>query len=262
MNKLPARAGWDWLRGGFALIRKQPGLLTTVLMTNLFVSLLLSFLPLVGPLMAGVILPSLNMALMQACSLIEQGQRATPAVLLAGFRKPQVVNLCKLGLVYLAISVLLQVALSLSVSEAFLEQFGKQVDPKALPPSYQADMFALLAINLSVLASLLLLCFAAPLAHWQKMPALKATFYSVFAVLGAWRAFLGLLLSVFGLFIMAATVVALLAQGSSIGSVLLLWLTMMFALLLQCAIYTAYRQIFGYSEQTSPAATDAPVAEA
>ena len=252
MSKLPARAGREWLRGGFALIRKQPGLLTTVLMVNLFIPLLLGSVPLVGALLASIIVPSMTMALMQACALIEQGQRATPSVLLAGFHKPQVVRLCQLGLIYVVIPLLFQLALSLTVSEGFVEQLRKPIDPENLPPSFESDMFAMLLIYLTMMASVLFLCFAAPLAHWQKMSPFKAIFYSFFAVLGAWRAFLALLLSVFGLFIMAATVVALLAQGSSIGSVLLLWLTMMFALLVQCAIYTAYRQIFGYAELGKP----------
>jgi hypothetical protein len=47
------------------------------------------------------------MAFMQACLMIENGERVTPAVLLTGFRKPVLAALCKIGLVYLAVSLVL-----------------------------------------------------------------------------------------------------------------------------------------------------------
>jgi homoserine kinase type II len=249
MTHLPARTGWEWIGRSFELFRKQPGMLTTILMLNFFASVLIGVVPFIGPLLASVLIPSLSMAIMQACTLIEQGQRATPAVLLTGFRKPQVVNLCKLGLVYLGISVALSIALEVSVSDDFMKQFSRPVDPATRPQFAQSDMLAVLCIYLSLLAALLALCFAAPLAHWQKMAPLKACFYSFFAVLGAARAFIILLLSLFGIFVTVMALLGVLFGGNDIGRVLILWTTMMMVLLLQCAIYAGYRQIFGYTEQ-------------
>ena len=59
-------------------------------------------IPLLGQFAAMVLIPSFSMAFMQACLMIEHGQRVTPVVLLTGFRKPAVITLCKIGLAYLA----------------------------------------------------------------------------------------------------------------------------------------------------------------
>ena len=45
MSALPARTGWDWLKQGVSLFRKQPAALTTLLFANILVSLFLSFVP-------------------------------------------------------------------------------------------------------------------------------------------------------------------------------------------------------------------------
>ena len=54
-----------------------------------------------------VLIPSLSMATMQACALIAQNQRVSLSVLATGFRKPAVIALCKLGLIYMVVSLLL-----------------------------------------------------------------------------------------------------------------------------------------------------------
>jgi hypothetical protein len=254
MNKLPARTGWAWLKQGAALFRKQPAGLTTLLFANIVISIAFSAVPVLGPLLAVVLIPSFTMAFMQACLLIDNGQRVTPGVLLTGFRKPAVGALCKLGLVYLAVSVALAVLAHFAIDEAFWEQFsGPQVDPKKVTVQ-ASDVLAMLGIFLLDLATLISLAFAAPLTYWEKMGPAKATFYSFFAVVKSARVFSVLLLAWFGLFFSMCVVVAMILGPVHIARVVIMWLIFLFMLLLQCAIYVGYRQIFGTpAPQATPA---------
>jgi hypothetical protein len=245
MNKLPAGTGWAWLKQGAALFRKQPAGLTTLLFANILISIALSALPVLGPLLAVILIPSLSMAFMQACLMIDNGERVTPRVMLTGFRKPAVVALCKLGVVYLAVSVVLALLASVMVNDTFwLQLAGKQVDPKKMAVD-ASDMLGMLGLFLIDMAALISLAFAAPLMYWEKMGPGKATFYSFFAVVRSARVFGVMLLAWFSMFFPVCCVVALVVSKTDLAYVIMLWLIFLFVLLLQCAIYAGYRQIFG-----------------
>ncbi|GAB3426522.1 BPSS1780 family membrane protein [Massilia solisilvae] len=245
MSKLPASTGWAWLKQGAALFRKQPGGLTTLMFANILISIAFSAVPVVGPILAVVLIPSLSMAFMQACLMIDNGQRVTPGVLLTGFRKPAVVTLCKLGLVYLAVSLLLALLARFAIDQSFWEQITvQQPDPKKLAVDV-SDVLAMFLIFVLDLAALISLAFAAPLTYWEKMGPGKATFYSFFAVVKSARVFSVLLLAWFGLFFSVCMLVALVVGPVHIAQVIIMWLIFLFVLLLQCAIYVGYRQIFG-----------------
>jgi hypothetical protein len=242
MSAIPAKAGWAWLKQGMGLVRKQPAALTTLLFANVIFSFVIGAIPILGQIAAVVLIPSFSMAFMQACLLIEHGQRVTPVVLLTGFRKPAVVNLCKIGLAYLAVTALLTLIAYLMIGEAFWRQAASPNVPAVIDRS---DMLGVLMIAVLEIGTVIALCFASPLAFWQQMPPGKAIFYSFFAVVRSARVFLVMLAAWFAIF-MAATVVLLMVFGNaSMGRVVITWLGFLFILLLQCAMYAGYRQIFG-----------------
>jgi len=246
MTKIPAHTGWLWLKEGVGLFRKQPAALTTLLFANILIMAMLGMVPIVGMLLA-VLIPSLTIAYMQACLMIDNGQRVTPAVLMTGFRQPALARLCKVGLIYLAVSVILTLLLHLTVDPADLPQIAPQADPKAVqrvPMSFGSSlaMLFLFALNASVLISL---SFAAPLTYWQEMGPGKAAFYSFFAVLKNARVFIALLMSWFGIMLGVWFVLLLILGNGKASLVAMLWTAFLFMLLLQCALYVGYRHIFG-----------------
>ena len=251
MNNMPAITGWNWLKEGTGLFRKQPAALTTLLFANILINLLIGSVPLLGTLLALVLIPSFSLAFMKACLVIENGERVTPAILMTGFRKPVLAQLCKIGLIYLGISVLLTLLARVVVDFELIRQVLQPADPKNVPqvaPWEFVKMFALSALNAAVLIAL---SFAAPLVYWQKMTPGKAIFYSFFAVLKSARVFLVLLTSWFGILLACFIVVILITNGSMFGRVLVMWLVFLFILLLQCAMYAGYRHIFGKPVEAS-----------
>lgn len=245
MNNMPAITGWNWLKQGTGLFRKQPAALTTLLFANILFSLLISAVPLLGKMVAVVLIPSFSMAFMKACLMIENGERVTPAVLLTGFRKPVFTALCKIGLIYLGASLLLTLLTSVAIDPSFWQQVSQPVDPAAPPQVHVSDLLAMLGIFILDVAVLIALAFAAPLTYWQQMGPGKATFYSFFAVLKSARVFIVLLMTWFAIFFVVCFIVALVLGGSSLARVAIMWLIFLFVLLLQCAMYAGYRQIFG-----------------
>jgi hypothetical protein len=246
MNKLPALTGWTWLKQGAGLFRQQPAALTALLFANILISIAISAIPILGPLIVSVLIPSFSMAFMQACLMIENGQRVTPGVLLTGFRKPAFAALCKIGLVYLGIGVIQLILVQTTIDPEALQEMARQSradgQPVMLPASFMLSMFLTVALSL---AGMMAMCFAGPLTYWQKMPAGKAAFYSFFAVLRSARVFIVLLLAWFGIFFAITVLLSALLGGSNLMRVLLMWLMFLFVLLLQCAMYAAYREIFG-----------------
>jgi hypothetical protein len=249
MSAIPAKAGWSWLKQGMGLFRKQPGALTTLLFANVLFSLLIGAIPILGQIAAVVLIPSLSMAFMQACLLIENNQRVTPAVLLTGFRKPAVKNLCKIGLAYLAVTILLTLIAWLTIGEDFWKQ---AVTPGAAPVIAPSDLFGVLLIAVLEIATVIALCFASPLAFWQQMPPGKAIFYSFFAVVRSAHVFLVMLMAWFAIFMTSAMVLMMVFGVSSFGRIAITWLGFLFVLFLQCAMYVGYRQIFGVPEVAAP----------
>jgi hypothetical protein len=247
---LPARTGWDWFKAGFGLFRTQPGILMMFVFTNFMVSMLLSALPFIGPLLAVLLIPSFSMASFEACRQIDHARKVSFDVLLTGFRAPMVKQLCKLGVVYLVVSVLLTILMRVMIDRSFFEQFAG-ANPNQSVSLAGSDMLSLLLILALQAVVLLVLSFAAPLVYWQKMMPGKATFYSVFGVLGAKRAFFTMLITWAGCFMAIALLMTAVFGNGSGGRVIIVWLMLLFVLVLQCALYAAYRQIFGVPDDAS-----------
>lgn len=252
MSKLPARTGWEWLRQGAALFRKQPFGLTSLLFANFFISLVLASLGMVGQFVAVILIPSLSMAFMQACLMIENGQTVTLSVLATGFRKPAVASLCKLGVVYLIVSAVLSLLSGVLINDSFWQQLRDQnTVPQKLDISPR-DMLGMLTLFVIDLFALISLAFATPLVYWEKMGPGKATFYSFFAVVKSVRVFVVLLAAWFALFCVASFFITLVLGPLHIAQAVMYGMLFVFVLLLQCAIYVGYRQIFGKPIEPAP----------
>ena len=253
MNKLPARTGWNWLKQGMGLFRKQPAALTTLLFACILLAIGISAVPFVGPLIMVVLIPSFSMAFMQACLMIENGERVTPSVLMTGFRKPALASLSKVGVIYLGVFLVLTLVALVVTPDSVRQLPGNiKIDPKDKLPFSAGDVMTMFGLLILEMVSLLTLCFAAPLAYWKQMGPGKATFYSFFAVVRSARVFIVLLLSWFGIFTLITFLVANLFSQVMLAQVAMMWLMFLFVLFLQCAIYAGYRDIFGKPHGKEP----------
>jgi hypothetical protein len=251
MEKLPAMTGWLWVKQGFGLFRKQPGGLSTLFLGYMFCMLLVSVVPLLGQVLPVILVPVFSVAFLQACQHIEQGQRVFPNLLLSGFRKPAFPMLFALGVLYIGMAVLAIGASALADGGVFWQLMTGQIDGQSAAVK-ESDIGAaiLLAIALYVPAAMGF-CFAAPLIYWQNMSVGKAVFFSFFAVLRSFKAFVVFALTWFGISVLASQILLLVFGRSDLAMQVMVPLSVVLTVIMHCSFYASYRQIFGVPQGVS-----------
>mgnify|MGYP000739389029 CR=1 FL=1 len=102
-HTLPANAGWQWIVGGFAIYRRNPILLSMLVLAYWFTVLLLNVLPVIGAVAASLMIPGLSVGLMQASRNLESGQPIGNQTLYGGLRE-NTKTLVALGALYLVLT--------------------------------------------------------------------------------------------------------------------------------------------------------------
>ncbi|MYM65978.1 hypothetical protein GTP45_03885 [Pseudoduganella sp. FT55W] len=254
MEKLPARVGWHWVKQGFAVFRKQPGALMAILFSCMFVSLLSTILPVVGVLLPALLAPMFSIALLQGCADIDNGKRAMPNLLVAGFKSPMSKQLLLLGVVYVAVVGVAFLALQLLGADAIAqinENPGK-LDPKMVSGLQGAAFTA----SLIYMGGWMLTCLAAPLIYWQKMALGKALFFSVVTVVREIKAFAVMMVSLYALCQLMGVIPLLLFGSPQLAFAAIFSIILMLIVVMHCSLYAAYRQIFGPPQTAAPATVD------
>lgn len=258
MNKLPASTGLEWLKQGFALFRRNSGVLITLTFAQLLAGIVLASIPPLGIVGGIVLMPSFLIAILQACHLSDEGKPVTLGILATGFRKGVIGPMCKLGGVYLGLIILVMLAVVPFIDQAALQETMKTMaEHKAVPagtaPPPPVRMPLQVTLMLALIAIIMLLLWFAPaLAYWKRMPTFKAIFYSFFGVVGALLPILTMMLAGAGLGIAASTITGLVFGQTQFGVVIVLWLSVLLHLVMQCALFSAYKQIFGVPESEPP----------
>jgi len=252
MNKLPASAGWDWIRQGFDLFRKQPGGLFMIFLGNMLVMLLLGIIPMLGQLIAFVLMPVFTTNFMLACLQIERDKRITPMLLADGYRHPAIATLLGVGLLYLLAGAIILGASSLADDGVLLKLFTGRIQPDAKEVLESNAGSAMLICLLLSIPAMMTFWFAAPLVAFQRMSLGKTLFYSFFAVWRALKAFLLFLFSWFGITLLCTQLVFLIFGRSNLAISLMTPLYIVLTIILQCSLYASYRQIFGVPQEQPP----------
>jgi hypothetical protein len=259
MNKLPASAGWRWVKQGFALFRKQPAELSTLFIGYMFLMLALNLIPFIGAVLPLILVPVFAMAFMQACVHVEQGRRVYPNLLLTGFRSPAFRSLLLLGVLYLLAAVLAVAASSLVDGGVFWNVMNGKVALDAPEVRNSSMPLGMMFSALVYTPATMAFWYAAPLIAWKDMTLAKAVFYSFFAVKNAGKAFLLYGLAWFALGILLPTIVSTifaLVAGKTLAIFILMPLSIMLTVVMYCSFYPTYTEFFGRPYSTAPEATE------
>jgi hypothetical protein len=243
-------AGARWLLEGWGLFRAAPvGWLALVLAYWLLMTFV-SLIPFAGIAAASVLVPPFAVGFMAAARAAGHGGPVALSLLFDGFRhglRPQIA----LGMLYFACLALVLGATTLADGGTLARWMlsGQRPTEEVLQSD---DFLAALAIAAGLYTPVMMMYwFAPPLAAWHSSGALKALFFSFFACLMNWRAFLA-----YGAATALVTVVLpflalsamLLASG---GSLRLPVMGLVFPLLivllptLFASFYASYRDVFG-----------------
>lgn len=236
---LPARHGFLWLLAGFRLFRANPPLLAALTMGYLLVVVMVNLLPLIGPFLVPIALPSLILVLANGCRAIEQGRNPTLAILIDGIEARRS-ELLRLGGLHLlgSIAILL------------LSMLIEDDTASASTANEDQMLWFLLRLFLLALPIISAFWFSPLLTGWDNVPAMKAVFFSFVASWRNWRTFATYFLTTVALaialpgllLIMANALSQTLAQILSIPLKILLIFVM--APSLMASVYISYQDVF------------------
>jgi uncharacterized membrane protein len=179
---LGANDAWQWIVRGWQLFLKNPVVwvvLTLIYIVSLFV---LNMVPVVGALLAAVLTPVLIAGLLFGANELDQGRALAPAHLFQAFQdQPRLVQLALLGLVPLAVTLLQQALMAMSLPQALttlvglvlslagacallfglpLVMLGNKTAVEAVPASLRACLAQPLAVAVFLGLALLLIILA------------------------------------------------------------------------------------------------------
>ena len=252
MTIVPASQGWQWITRGLVLVGRAPLGWMVVSMSYWMVMGLVSRLPYVGLLVASLVTPALAVSFMAICRSIERGKGLELPLVAQGFKR-NLAALVTLGGVYLALTLAIFSATALSDGGALARWTLSGRGPAA----GQGGLAGAVALAIALwIPAQLAFWFAPVLAGWHGMPAPKALFYSFFAALRNWRAFL-----VYGfagtLVLAAATALIFNLQhagaGPQIVPTLIFALLVVFIPVYYATAYASYRDVF--PEEAGPPAS-------
>lgn len=247
---LPAAHGWLWLTDGFRVFRKNPVMLTFLVISYwLLMALVNHLIPWVGSLITTMCIPAFSVSLMTACRTIDLGLPVGPPILFSGFFT-NLRALLTLGAIYLVATLAILGMASLADDGALMLMMlaGSKPSEESLG---SGELFVASQVALVLLCPLIMAYWYAPmLAGWHGFSPGKALFFSFFACVRNWRAFLVYSLAVLLFTALLPTVVlalfaALLPEGAALLTGLLLALIVLVLLpTLFASFYSSYRSVF------------------
>lgn len=245
---LPARRGWRWLAAGFALFRRNPPLLTLLVMAYWLALALVNSVPLLGGVVSYLAMPALSVVLMNACRVLDRRLAPTPVALIGGLRAHASALVVLGGVYFTATLAILGLTTLVDGGTLFNLMFtGAQIGEDALETR---EFFLSTQIALILLVPLVMAYWFAPmLVAWHGMSAGKALFFSFIACLRNWRVFFVYSLSVaLWSALLPALVMGLMAaifpgSASFMAAVLTAPLLLVLAPSLVASFYVGYREI-------------------
>lgn len=208
-----ARTGLDWVTLGIRTFWRQPMALAALFFMTMAIMSLATLIPLIGPAVALVLLPTSTLVMMVAAAQASQGRFPTPALLLVAFRTGQqrLRDMMVLGALYAACFLGVMGLSALLDGGQFASVYlggAKMTQEIAEDPAFQRAMWLSMVLYLP----LSLLFWHAPgLVHWHGVPPVKALFFSIVACVRNSGAFLVYGLGWMGVFLLGGLVVATVA---------------------------------------------------
>ncbi|MDD4929038.1 MAG: BPSS1780 family membrane protein [Gallionella sp.] len=253
IQKLNAARGWTWIRQGYQLIMRNPSLSVSLALTGTLAMFIAIRVPVIGPLFAVFLMPTLMAGYMRVCRALEEDEEVELAQMFAGFKKhlPGLFTLGAQVLLGLLIASMVVVFIGGDALGKLLQNFQSASDPEVMANAMWA---AGSGVSLSLILGFALVCLLMMAAQYAPM----LVFFSHVTPLAALRlSLVGTLrniipYTVYSLIIqMIGLVLSMLPYGIGLIALLPLGLT---------SLYVSYRNIFPFEDEI--AAPPAPGAAA
>ena len=134
IRKLNAARGWVWITHGLMLIRRSPLLSIVTATSGATFVLLILLIPMIGPLLAVLLMPVLIAGYTRICRALEEDEKVELPHLFAGFRKhtPRLIALGGLLLLGLLFASIITITIGGETLAALMDGFKTANDPEML----------------------------------------------------------------------------------------------------------------------------------
>lgn len=226
-NRLTAGRGSAWWSGGWSLFRKASGLWIGITIAMIILMMLLTVIPVLGPLATYILMPVLSGGLMLGCHSLQSDEGLSFGHLFAGFQR-NFGQLALVGLLYLVGFVVVMLILFVAFGGAFaMAVFGGSARSGA---ALSTLIFGVVLAFTLITPLAMSIWFAPALVMLNEIPAAQAMKLSF---LGCWRNVLPFL--VYGLIAIALMFAATIPFALG-------WLVLIPTGI--CSSYRAYREIY------------------
>lgn len=244
MRKVDASQGWRWIVEGFALFRKNPPIWITLFVIYFLAVIVVSIIPIVGPLIMTLLAPAFTAGFMLACRDLEKGEELELGYLIAGF-KQDAGQLITVGGLYLVGSITILGLMMMGGGGAILGSAAlgqmQGVEPnEAMVGAIGGMLIALLIASALLIPLLMAYWFAPALVAMRGLTAMEAMKLSFFGCLRNWLPFL-----VYGVIAFILMMLAMIPFG--LGMLVLVPV-------LSASIYVGYKDIFPVEAEAEPEA--------
>ena len=191
LNIVPASRGAQWVKLGVQTFFRQPLALSGLFFIFLAVMSVLNVLPVIGSVLAFVLMPGVTLGLLAATREASNGKFPMPTILITAFRTgaQQRRFMLVLGALYTAGIVIILCCTPLVDGGNFAKLMLLGQVPSADARQAMDFQFAMLLASTLNMPLTLLFCHASALVHWHGTPPVKSLFFALAAVAGNFRAF-------------------------------------------------------------------------
>ncbi len=262
LHLVPARTGVEWVRLGLRTFWRQPLAFASLFFFFMAVISIVSQLPLLGSIVAPVLLPFMTLGLMVATSIAHANDTprpTSPAMFMAAahaMRKEwrSLLILGAISAVYFVAAVLLS-ALVDGGELARVYLLDADLTPAvAASSSFQTARLLVMCLNIPLS---LAMWHAPALVHWHQTEPVKSLFFSVVALFRNFTAYAMFCLAWFGVFLIAGLGLGLLATvlvgvgvmglgdgASAIGGALMIGSALVLAAMSLSSTWFSFRDSF------------------
>jgi hypothetical protein len=249
LNIVTARTGLTWVKQGIQTFSKQPLALGGLFFMFMALVSLASMVPMVGGVLALVLLPAATVGLMAATQLAHEGKFPMPATLFSAFRagSQKTRAMLTLGALY-AVGFLVVMGVSaLFDGGQFASMYlgGGTLNKEVISsPDFQTATWVAMALYLPLS---LMFWHSPALVHWHGISPAKALFFSLVACIRNFGAMTVYFFSWLGVFILGGlvlTLVAGLTGSESAVAFIMLPAALLMATMFFCSIYFTVKDSF------------------
>ncbi|MDO9403869.1 MAG: BPSS1780 family membrane protein [Polaromonas sp.] len=254
LNIVPARTGLTWVRLGVKTFLRQPLAMSGLFFLYMAAGTVLSLLPVLGIILALMIVPAATLGLMAATQEAEKGKFPMPTVLISAFRagRQQLKAMMILGGLYAGMCLLVALVVPLLVEGPPVSAgAGQEV---MLTPQFQISMLVTMLFYIPIS---LLFWHAPALVHWHGVSPVKSLFFSIVACFRNFGAFTLYGLGWLGVFLVIGVAISLLAGllgNPGLMSAVVLPMALLMASMFSTSIFFTFRDSFVATPDEDPSA--------